>query len=86
MTEPSFVLHASDPAASGALRAYIDQRKKQGAQSLELDRLHQVLLEFAAWTRQQARPPMLQPGPALKAPKPIETEEPASKPRKGRRA
>lgn len=64
--EPSFILHASDPAASEALRCYIDKRKKQGATSLEMERLHSLLLEFAAWNRNQSRPPMLQPGPAMK--------------------
>lgn len=80
MLEPNFVLHASDPASSEALRAYIDKRKKQGANSLEVERLHKILLEFSGWVRSQTRPPMLQPGPVSGAKKP-EPEEPMLAPR-----
>lgn len=68
--EPSFILHASDPAAAGALREYITIRKRQGATSLELDRLHAILLEFAGWVREQSRPPMVQATVPVKKPVP----------------
>lgn len=58
--EPQFILHASDPASQGTLREYITIRKRQGATSLELERLHQQLLEFAGWIRNQTRPPVIQ--------------------------
>ena len=73
-TEPQFILHASDPASQGTLREYITIRKRQGATSLELDRLHQILLEFAGWVREQSRPPVMQATVPVKKPAPTVTD------------
>lgn len=57
MTEPTFTLKATDPAAATALRAYIDCAKRQGATQRTITTLNDLLLEFAIFTRKPAAVP-----------------------------
>lgn len=54
MTEPTFTLKATDPAAATALRAYADAAKRQGATHQRMTELNDTLLEFATFNRKPA--------------------------------
>lgn len=61
MIEPTFTLKATDPAASTALRAYIDCVKRQGGSHQRGLELNDILLSFSIYNRQPSMTRTLPP-------------------------